>query len=96
MICKPTLIPKAEVARKHGLSGFTNDQISSTFRTGKAQNVQDRNIGLIHDMLIVWTQIAFKSEADRFPNYGKTVGMNPSQWWSNVGYSSVLRVSFAT
>ena len=33
---KATLIPKAEVARKHGLSGFTNDQIASSFRAGKA------------------------------------------------------------
>ena len=34
-----TLIPKAEVARKHGLSGFTNAQITSSFRTGEAPNV---------------------------------------------------------
>ncbi|CAD6571889.1 MAG: hypothetical protein ASARMPRED_004902 [Alectoria sarmentosa] len=27
---------------------------------------------------------AFKSEGDRLPNYGKTVGMKPSQWWSNI------------
>ena len=33
--------------------------------------------------------LAFKSEADLFPNYGKTVGMNPSQWWSNVRRLSV-------
>ena len=31
--------------------------------------------------------LAFESEVDRYPNYGKTVGMNSSQWWSNVRYS---------
>lgn len=60
----------AEVARKHGLSGFTNDQIESSFRA------------------------AFKSEAGRFPNYGKTVGMSPSQWWSNVRCFSITRDAY--
>ena len=41
-----TLIPKAEVARKHGLSGFTNDQITSNFRTGEAQTVLRLEFGV--------------------------------------------------
>ena len=50
----------ADAARRHGLSGFTNDQIASTFRD------------------------AFKQEQNKAPNYGKQVGMEPPQWWSNV------------
>lgn len=37
MMSKAVLIRKAELARKHGLSGFTTDQITSSFRTGKPQ-----------------------------------------------------------
>lgn len=49
--------------------------------------VRPRNAEILHDL-------AFKSEAALFPNYGKTVGMDPYQWWSNVRWDSDVQERF--
>ncbi|KAF2097556.1 haloacid dehalogenase [Rhizodiscina lignyota] len=50
----------SDVARRHGLTGFSVEELNSTFRK------------------------AFKDEAKQHPNYGKSVGMKPPQWWANI------------
>ncbi len=56
----------ADAARKYGLSGFTDDEIGSSFRE------------------------AYKCQSNIAPNYGKRVGLNAVQWWSQVRYPSRL------
>ncbi|KAG0130653.1 HAD-like domain-containing protein [Tuber indicum] len=48
------------VAQEHGVTGLTEEQVSSSFKK------------------------AFAEGRKLFPNYGKSVGMRPTEWWERI------------
>lgn len=36
----------------------------------------------------------FKIESKKRPNYGKSVGMNPSEWWADVSGTFDIRITY--
>ena len=35
---------------------------------------------------------AFRTICKKYPNYGKKIGMNPEDWWTQVGFQFGLRI----
>ena len=68
-----------EIARQHGLSGFSNSQVQDAFKKGE---VAIERLSKISAWLTLC--IAFKEESKQRPNYGKASGMEAPEWWGNV------------
>lgn len=68
------------LARIHGMD-VEESGVEAGFARGTDPRIR-RPEQLVAKYLIL---IAFKSMYSKYPNYGKTHGMNPEQWWTKVG-----------
>ena len=70
----------ADVARRYGLSGFTDEEMGASFRKGNLETIlwprtRDESLMCLG---------AFKKHSEEKPNYGKAVGMSVEKWWGDV------------
>lgn len=80
---QPIAAQYAHVAREHGLSGFTDEEMGRKFKDGACVSLFPQ----VDCCVIALTRVgraAYKDESKKHPNYGRAVGMGPEQWWANV------------
>lgn len=79
------------VASRHGLEGLQHSvaDVDQSFREGEPpqhhKKPRPETEWKQEQSLTWWDGAVFRIESKERPNYGKAVGMNPSEWWANVG-----------
>ena len=77
----------ARSARKHGLTGFTDEEVGRRFRQGRRMAslaARKRLLAFMFHLLTSYGSSAYKDEHIKHPNYGKKDGMDSTIWWGNV------------